>query len=124
MDHRHDDAAIVSPLLIEEFIERRNRAGVLNIADSQCHQILEHLIFELVAIDHQKHGRLLCLVGLEKKLRGLDHRVRLAASLRMPHKPARTRRIKRTPDNLFDSCGLMLPEDDIFGVPPPSRQKE
>ena len=29
----------------------------------------------------------------------------------MPHKPARTRRIKRTPDNLFDSCGLMLPED-------------
>jgi len=55
VDHRHDDAAVV---VAQQLVEPGDAAGVLQVALAQRGQVLEHLVFQLVAGDHQQHGGL------------------------------------------------------------------
>ena len=60
-----------------------------DVAQPHGREILEHLIFQLVTIDHQQDGWLIGLRRFEKHLRGFDHRIGFAASLSMPDEPSR-----------------------------------
>ena len=90
----------------------RSACATLRHADRR--EILEHLIFQLVAVDHQQDGRLLRLVRLEEQLGGLDHRVGLAAALRVPDQPARAFRVESARDNLVHRRRLMLAQDELL----------
>ena len=89
VDHRHDDAAVV---VLQQLVEPRDAAGVLHVAQAQRREVLEHLVFQLVAVDHQQDGRLVRLGRLEEQLRRLDHGEGLAAALRVPDQAARALR--------------------------------
>ena len=63
VDHRHDDAPVVLPFLVEQLVQRRDAVGVRHVAQAHRREVLEHLVFQLVAVDHQQDGRLLRLVA-------------------------------------------------------------
>ena len=77
-------------------------------------QVLEHLIFQLVAVDHQQNRRLVGLGRFEEQLGRLDHRVGLAAPLRVPDEAARPLRIERPAHHTVHSRRLMLAQDELL----------
>src|SRR6266496_333149 len=77
-------------------------------------QILQHLILEFVAVYHQKNRRLLCLVRFEQKLGGFDHRVSLAAPLRVPDKSTTSFWIEGSRDYFVDRSCLMLAKNKLL----------
>ena len=85
-----------------------------HVAKPDRGQILQHLIFQFVAIDHQQDRRLLRLGRSEKQLGGLDHRVGLAAALGVPDEAARALGIERPRHHLVHRAGLMLVQDDLL----------
>ena len=111
VDHRHDDAPVILP---QQPVQRRDAVGVRHVAQAHRRQILEHLIFQLVAVDHQQDGRLLRLGRLEEQLRRLDHRVGLAAALRVPDEAARALRVERPRHHLVHRRRLMLAQDELL----------
>src|SRR5262249_5959738 len=113
VNHRHYDAAIILPLLVEELVESCNTVGVRDVGHSDGRKVLEHLIFEFVAVDHEQDGRLLRFVGLEEQLGRLDHRVCLAASLRMPDESTCKLRIENARNHPFYGSRLMLAQNDL-----------
>ena len=58
VNRRHDDAAIV---FLQQTVEPDDAAAVFKSAQSKRSKVLEHLVFQLVAVDHQKDGRLVSL---------------------------------------------------------------
>ena len=72
---------------------------MFHVCQAERGQVLEHLIFQLVAVDHQEDGRLLRLGCLEEHLGRLDHRVGLAAALRVPDEPAGALRVEGAADD-------------------------
>ena len=108
VDHRHDDPAVVVP---KKLIETGDAARVLQIAQAERGEVLEHLVFQLVAVDHQQHRRLVRLGSPEKHLRRLDHREGLAAALRVPDEAARAPGIERAADGRVHRAGLVLAQD-------------
>ena len=111
VDHRHDDAPVILP---QQPVQLRDAAGVRHVGQADRREILEHLIFQLVAVDHQQDGRLLRLGRFEEHLRRLDHRVGLAAALRVPDQPARQLRVERPRHHLVRPAHLMLPQDELL----------
>ena len=57
---------------------------MLKVAEAEGGEVLEHLIFQLVAVDHQQHGGLVGFWGTEEPLRCFDHRESFAAALGVP----------------------------------------
>lgn len=55
VDHRHDDAPVID---LQQLVQPPDAAGVFQIPQPQRRQVLEHLVFQLVAVDHQQHRRL------------------------------------------------------------------
>ncbi len=55
VDHRDDDATVV---VAQQLVQLGDAVGVLQIAQPQRRQVAEHLVFQLVAVDHQQHRRL------------------------------------------------------------------
>jgi hypothetical protein len=79
---------IVTTILVEQPVQSCDAIRVLHVCHAKRGKILEHLIFQLVAVDHQKDSRFLRFVRFEQKLRRLDHRIGFTTPLRMPHKAA------------------------------------
>lgn len=74
-------------------------------------EILEHLIFELVAVDHQQHCRLVGGLFPEQFFCSLDHGEGLAAALGMPDQAAGAFRVQAAPDGRLHRPGLVLAQD-------------
>lgn len=74
-------------------------------------RVLEHLVFQLVAVDHQQHGRLVGLGCAEQPLRRLDHGEGLAAALGVPDEAARALGIEGAADGRLHRAGLVLAQD-------------
>ena len=108
MDHRHDDAPVV---VAQELVEPGDAAGVLQIAQAERSEVLEHLIFQLVAVDHQKDGRLVRLGCAEEHLRRLDHGEGLATALGVPDKAARALGVEGAAHGRLHRAGLVLAQD-------------
>jgi hypothetical protein len=64
VNHRHNDAPVV---IFQQLVEPGDAPSVLQIAQTECGEVLEHLIFQFVAVDHQEDSRLVRL-GRPKKL--------------------------------------------------------
>ncbi len=64
VDHRHDDTPIV---LLQQLVEPGDAASMFQIAQTECGKVLEHLVFQLVSVNHQEDGRLVRL-GCAKEL--------------------------------------------------------
>ncbi len=111
VDHRDDDAAVV---LLEQLVQLRDAVGVRHVAQPDRRQVPEHLVFQLVAVDHHQDGRLLRLRRLEQQLGGLDHRVGLAAALRVPDQPARALRVQRARHHPLHGRRLVLAQDELL----------
>jgi len=62
VDHRHDDAPVVAT---QQLVEPGDATGVLQVALAERGEVLEHLIFQLVAVDHQEDGITIAL-GLNR----------------------------------------------------------
>ena len=45
---------------------------MLQVANAQSDQVFQHLVFQLVAVDHQQHGRLVRPGRAEEPFRRLD----------------------------------------------------
>ena len=82
VDHRYDNSAVI---IQQQLIQCPDAAGMFEIAQPQGRQVLQHLIFQLVAVNHQQHGRLIRLWCLKQHLGGLDHREGLTAALGVPN---------------------------------------
>jgi hypothetical protein len=108
VDHRHDDAPVV---VAQQLVEPGDAAGVLQVAQAQRREVLEHLIFQLVAVDHQQHGGLVRLGRAEQPLRRLDHREGLAAALGMPDQAAGADGVEGAADRRVHRAGLVLAQD-------------
>ena len=108
VDHRHDDAPVV---VLQELVEPGDAAGVLQIAEAERGEVLEHLIFQLVAVDHQEDGRLVRLGRAEEPLRRLDHGESLAAALSVPDEAAGAPGIEGAADGRLHRAGLVLAQD-------------
>ena len=85
-----------------------------NICQADRCQILQHLILEFVPVYHQKDRRLLCFVRFKQQLRGFDHRVSLAAPLRVPDKSATSFWIERSRDDFIDRDRLVLAKNKLL----------
>ncbi len=66
--------------------------------------VLEHLVFQLVAVDHQEDGRLDRLGRPKKLFSRLDHGEGLAAALSVPHKPPGTCGIESAGDGVASTA--------------------
>ena len=108
VNHRHNDAPVV---LFQQFVKPGNAASVLQIAQAERGEVLEHLVFQLVAVDHQEDGRLICLGRPKKLFRRLDHGEGLAAPLGVPDKAPCTHGIEGAGDGRLHRAGLMLAQD-------------
>ena len=49
MDHRHDDASVV---VAQELIEPGDAVGVFEITQAERREVLEHLVLQLIPVDH------------------------------------------------------------------------
>ena len=85
-----------------------------NFCQADRCQILQHLILEFVPVYHQKDRRLLCFVRFKQQLRGFDHRVSLAAPLRVPDKSTTSLWIEGPRDYLVDRSCLMLTKNKLL----------
>ena len=54
VDHRDDDAAIILAFLVQQLVERGDAVGVRDVGHADSGEILEQLIFQLIAVDHEK----------------------------------------------------------------------
>ena len=108
VDHRHDDAAVVGG---EQLVEAGDAAGVLHIAQAEGGEIFKHLIFQLVAVDHQQHGGLVGGGKAEQQFGGLDHREGFATALGVPDQPTGARRAEGALDHGLHGGGLMLTQN-------------
>ena len=114
VDHGDDDTAIILAFLVQQLVERGDAVGVRHVGHADGREILQQLIFQLIAVDHEQDGRLLRFVRPEEKFCCLNHRVGFAASLRVPDKSARAFRIESAGDDLVDRCRLMLAQNDLL----------
>ncbi len=108
VDHGHDDAAVV---VAQQLVEPGDAAGVLQVTQAERGEVLEHLVFQLVAVDHQQDGRLVRLGGAEQPLGRLDHGEGLAAALGVPDQAARALGIEGAADGRVHRAGLVLAQD-------------
>jgi hypothetical protein len=108
VDHRHDDAPVI---VLQKLVEPGDAGGMFQIAQAERGKVLEHLVFQLVAVDHQQHGRLVGRLLAKKPLRRLDHGKRLATALGVPDQPAGALRLQGAPDGGIHRAGLMLAQD-------------
>ncbi len=108
VDHRHDDAPVV---VAQQPVEPGDAAGVLQVAQAERGEVLEHLVFQLVAVDHQQDGGLVRLGRAEKPFRRLDHGEGLAAALGVPDQPAGAPGIEGPADGRLHRAGLVLAQD-------------
>jgi hypothetical protein len=108
VDHRHDDAPVV---VAQQLVEPGDAAGVFQIAQAERGEVLEHLVFQLVAVDHQQDGRLVRCGRAEQPLRRLDHGEGLAAALGVPDEAARALGIEGAADGRLHRAGLVLAQD-------------
>ena len=108
VDHGDDDAPVV---VTQKLVEPGNAGGMFQIAQPQRSKIFEHLVFQLVPVDHQEDGRLLRLRRTKEQLRRLDHGEGLAAPLGMPDETASASRIEGASDHLLHRAGLVLAQD-------------
>ena len=99
---------------LEQPVQLRDAVGVGHVAQTHRRQVLEHLIFQLIAVDHQQDRRLVRLRRFEKHFRGFDHRVGLAAALGMPDEAARELRVERPRYHPVHACGLMLAQHELL----------
>ena len=74
-------------------------------------EVLEHLIFQLVAVDHEEDGGLVRPGRTEKLFRRLDHGEGLTAALGVPYEATGPHRIEGAADGLFHRAGLVLAQD-------------
>ena len=84
---------------------------MLQVAQAQRGQVLEHLVFQLVAVDHQQDGRLVRLGRAEEQFGRLDHGEGLAAALGVPDEAARPPGIEGAADDRLHRAGLVLAQD-------------
>ncbi len=84
---------------------------MLQVAQAERGEVLEHLVFQLVAVDHQQDGRLVRLGRAEEQLRRLDHGEGLAAALGVPDQAARAPGIEGAADDRLHRAGLVLAQD-------------
>src|SRR5262249_9075379 len=108
LDRRNNDTAIVT---FEQLSQPGNAVRVFYVIQPQRSQVLEHLIFQLVAVDHHQDRGLLRLGSFEQELRRLDHRIGLAASLRVPDQPSGQLRVQRSLHDFLHPHRLMLAQD-------------
>ena len=108
VDHRHDDAPVV---VLQQLVEPGDATGVLQVAQAERGEVLEHLVFQLVAVDHQEHGRLVRLGRAEEPLRRLDHGEGLAAALGVPDEAAGAPGIEGPADGRLHRAGLVLAQN-------------
>ena len=95
-------------------VQLRDRIRVRHVAQPDRRQIPQHLVFQLVAVDHEQHGWLLRLRRPEQQLRALHQRVGLAAALRVPHQSARARRVETPRHGPVHGSHLVLPQHDLL----------
>jgi hypothetical protein len=108
MDHRHDDAPVV---VLQQLVEPPDTPRMLQISQTQRGEVLEHLVLQLVAVDHQQDSRLVRLGRTEKPLRRLDHCKSFAATLSVPDKTSRSLGIKSATDSRIHRPSLMLSQN-------------
>jgi hypothetical protein len=108
VDHRHDDAAVVGG---EQLVEAGDTAGVLHIPQAQGGEVFEHLIFQLIAVDHQQHGGLIGGGQAKEQFGGLDHRVGFATALGVPDQATGADGAESAFEHGLHGGGLMLAED-------------
>ncbi len=85
-----------------------------DVPQAQRRQVLKHLVFELVAVNHEQDRRLLRLVRFKQQFRSLDHRVGLAAALRMLYETARALRVEGTRHYPLHRRRLVLTQDELL----------
>ncbi len=108
VDHRHDDTPII---IFQQLIEPGDAACMFQVAETERGEVPEHLVFQLVAVDHQQDGRFIRLRRTEQLFCGLDHREGLATALRVPDEPPTSFRIECTTDRCIHRTGLVLTQD-------------
>jgi hypothetical protein len=108
VDHRHDDAPVV---VAQQLVEPGDAAGMLQVAQAERGKVLEHLVFQLVAVDHQQHGRFVRPGRAEQPLGRLDHGEGLAAALGVPDQATGAPGIEGPADGRLHRAGLVLAQD-------------
>jgi len=108
VNHRHNDAPVV---IFQQLVEPGDAPSVLQIAQTERGEVLEHLVFQLVAVDHQEDGRLVRLGCPKKLFSRLDHGEGLAAPLGVPDEAPFTHGIKGAAHGRLHRAGLMLAQD-------------
>ena len=58
VDHRDDDAAIILPFSSSSLFSVAMRSACATFAMPTAARFLQHLVFQLVAVDHEQDGRL------------------------------------------------------------------
>ena len=108
VDHRHNNAPVV---VAQQLVEPGDAASVLQIAQTECGEVLEHLVFQLVAVDHQEDGWLVGFGCTEELFSHLDHGEGFTAPLGVPDKAPFTHGIEGAGDGRLHRAGLMLAKD-------------
>ena len=108
VDRRDDDAPIA---VLQQPVEPSDAVGVFQVAQAECGQVLEHLIFQLVAVNHEEDGRLVGLGCAEESLCRFDHGEGLAAALGVPNEAAGTVGGKGASDGGVHRAGLVLAQN-------------
>ena len=105
VDHRYDDSPVI---VLQQLVEPGDAAGVFQVAQAERVEVLEQLVFQLVAVDHEENGRFFRRRRAKKSFRRLDHGEGLAASLGVPDEAVGAIGVKRALDNFIHRAGLVL----------------
>jgi hypothetical protein len=111
VDHGNDDSAVIGP---EEALQFSNVIGMRNIVQTDGGEVLQHLIFELIAVNHQQDGRLVRSWRFEEQFGRFDHRIGLTAALGVPDESTTERWVESATNYLVNSGGLVLSQDILL----------
>ena len=105
VDHRYDNAPVV---VLQQPVKPGDALGMLQVAETDRFQVLQHLIFQFVTVDHQEDGWFVCRRSAEEQFRRFNHGEGLAAALGMPDEAAGTFGIECALDDYAHRAGLVL----------------
>ena len=84
------------------------------LPQAECGQVFEHLVFQLVAVNHEEDSWLVGLGRAEKSLCRFDHGEGLAAALGVPNEATGTVGGKGSSDGGLYRAGLVLGRMYLF----------
>ena len=108
MNHTHNNAP---EIIFQKPLQLPDAFSLLHVVHSNRFQVLQHLIFQLVAINHQQNGGLLTFGSFEQQFSYFNHRIGLATPLCVPDQPSCFAGIMGPFHHLLNSRFLMLAQD-------------